>query len=150
MLKKNDLIDYFHKGIKNKNDLRIGVEHEKFVLKKESLHQLSYEESNGITDILLKFVNKGWKPKYDDKNTTIIALERFGESITLEPGGQIELSGAQLKNIHQTCQEIRESGGKITREPGPMKHGQTVIAFVEDPDGYKIELIDIQSRKNTN
>ena len=44
MLKKNDLIDYFYKGIKNKNDLRIGVEHEKFVLKKDSLHQLSYEE----------------------------------------------------------------------------------------------------------
>ena len=40
MLKKNDLIDYFYKGIKNKNDLRIGVEHEKFVLKKDSLHQL--------------------------------------------------------------------------------------------------------------
>ena len=105
MLKKNDLIDYFYKGIKDKNDLRIGVEHEKFVLKKDSLQQLSYEESNGIKDILLKFVNKGWKPKYDDKNTTIIALERFGESITLEPGGQIELSGAQLKNIHQTCTE---------------------------------------------
>ena len=105
MLKKNDLIDYFYKGIKDKNDLRIGVEHEKFVLKKDSLHQLSYEEPNGIKDVLLKFVNKGWKPKYDDKNTTIIALERFGESITLEPGGQIELSGAQLKNIHQTCTE---------------------------------------------
>ena len=41
MLKKNDLIDYFYKGIKNKNDLRIGVEHEKFVLKKDSLRQLS-------------------------------------------------------------------------------------------------------------
>ena len=43
MLKKNDLIDYFYKGIKNKNDLRIGVEHEKFVLKKDSLRQLSYD-----------------------------------------------------------------------------------------------------------
>ena len=102
MLKKNDLIDYFYKGIKDKNDLRIGVEHEKFVLKKDSLQQLSYEESNGIKDILLKFVNKGWKPKYDDKNTTIIALERFGESITLEPGGQLELSGAQfLKQLEK-------------------------------------------------
>ena len=58
MLKKNDLIDYFYKGVKNKNDLRIGVEHEKFVLKKDSLHQLFYEEPNGIKDILLNFVNK--------------------------------------------------------------------------------------------
>ena len=53
MLKKNDLIDYFYKGIKNKNNLRIGVEHEKFVLKKDSLHQLSYEEPKGIKEILL-------------------------------------------------------------------------------------------------
>ncbi len=105
MLKKNDLIDYFFKGIKKKDNLRIGVEHEKFVLKKENFNQLSYEEHKGIKDILLKFVKKGWKPKYDDKETTIVALERFGESITLEPGGQIELSGAQLKNIHQTCSE---------------------------------------------
>ena len=59
MLKKNDLIEYFYTGIKNKNDLRIGVEHEKFVLKKESLHQLSYEEPKGIKEILLKFVDKG-------------------------------------------------------------------------------------------
>ena len=46
MLKKNDLIDYFYKGIKDKNDLRIGVEHEKFVLKKDSLHQLSFHLSS--------------------------------------------------------------------------------------------------------
>lgn len=46
-----------------------------------------------------------------------------------------------VKDIHKTCEEIRAKGGKITREPGPMKHGTTVIAFVEDPNGYKIELI---------
>ena len=58
MLKKSDLIDYFFKGIKKKDDLRIGVEHEKFVLNKSTLHQLSYEEPNGIKDILLKFIKK--------------------------------------------------------------------------------------------
>ncbi len=105
MLKKTDLIDYFFQGIKDKNDLKIGVEHEKFVLNKSSKKQLSYEEPNGIKDILLQFVKKGWTAIFDDNNTTIIALERFGESITLEPGGQIELSGAQLSNIHQTCTE---------------------------------------------
>ena len=42
------------------------------------------------------------------------------------------------------CDAIREKGGKITREPGPMKHGTTEIAFVEDPDGYKIELIQLK------
>ena len=105
MLKKDDLVDYFIKGIKNKDDLKIGVEHEKFVLNSENLNQLSYDEPNGIKDILQKFIKNGWKPKYDDKNTTVIAIERFGENITLEPGGQVELSGAQLKNIHQTCTE---------------------------------------------
>ena len=105
MLKKNDLIEYFFKGIKDKNNLKIGVEHEKFVLNKKIFVQFHMKMPNGIKDILLKFVKNGWKPKYDDKNQTIIALERFGESITLEPGGQIELSGAQLSNIHQTCTE---------------------------------------------
>ena len=105
MLQKNDLIDYFYKGIKDKDKLKIGVEHEKFVLNKKNFHQVSYEMKNGIKDILLKFVKNGWNPKYDDEGETIIALERFGESITLEPGGQIELSGAQLNNIHQTCTE---------------------------------------------
>jgi lactoylglutathione lyase len=46
-----------------------------------------------------------------------------------------------VDDIYGTCEAIRSQGGKITREPGPMKHGTTVIAFVEDPDGYKIELI---------
>ena len=54
MIKKNDLIEYFFKGIKNKNNLKIGVEHEKFVLDKKNFHQLSYEAPNGIKDILLK------------------------------------------------------------------------------------------------
>ncbi len=47
-----------------------------------------------------------------------------------------------VKNIYKTCDKIKESGGKVTRPPGPMKHGTTVIAFIEDPDGYKIELIE--------
>lgn len=47
-----------------------------------------------------------------------------------------------VEDIKKTCAEIRKRGGKIVREPGPMKHGSTVIAFVEDPDGYKLELIE--------
>jgi lactoylglutathione lyase len=51
-----------------------------------------------------------------------------------------------VDDIHAACERIRAAGGKITREPGPMKHGTTVIAFVQDPDGYKIELIEEGSR----
>ncbi len=46
-----------------------------------------------------------------------------------------------VDDIYQTCEQIKAQGGKVTREPGPMKHGSTVIAFVEDPNGYKVELI---------
>ncbi|MGC9504617.1 lactoylglutathione lyase [Baaleninema sp.] len=48
-----------------------------------------------------------------------------------------------VDDIYKTCDEIKSRGGKVVREPGPMKHGSTVIAFVEDPTGYKIELIQL-------
>lgn len=51
-----------------------------------------------------------------------------------------------VDDIYATCEEIKNRGGKVVREPGPMKHGSTVIAFVEDPDGYKIELIQLGSQ----
>jgi lactoylglutathione lyase len=51
-----------------------------------------------------------------------------------------------VDDIHAVCDRLRADGVRITREPGPMKHGTTVIAFVEDPDGYKIELIETGSR----
>ncbi|MCA9565569.1 MAG: lactoylglutathione lyase [Myxococcales bacterium] len=46
-----------------------------------------------------------------------------------------------VDDIYATCESIKERGGRVVREPGPMKHGTTILAFVEDPDGYKIELI---------
>jgi lactoylglutathione lyase len=48
-----------------------------------------------------------------------------------------------VEDIYGTCDKIKTLGGKVTREPGPMKHGSTEIAFVEDPSGYKIELIQV-------
>jgi len=47
----------------------------------------------------------------------------------------------QVEDAHKACDEVKKLGGKVTREAGPMKHGTTVLAFVEDPDGYKIEFI---------
>ena len=46
-------------------------------------------------------------------------------------------------DVYATCEKIRAAGGKIVREPGPMKHGTTILAFVEDPDGYKVELLGV-------
>jgi lactoylglutathione lyase len=53
--------------------------------------------------------------------------------------GHIALSA---ENIYETCEQVRAAGGNITREPGPVKGGSTVIAFITDPDGYKVELIE--------
>ncbi|HXG53604.1 MAG TPA: lactoylglutathione lyase [candidate division Zixibacteria bacterium] len=51
-----------------------------------------------------------------------------------------------VEDIYRTCDELRAKGAKIVREPGPMKHGGTEIAFIEDPNGYRIELIDLGRR----
>ena len=55
-----------------------------------------------------------------------------------------------VENIYSTCEEIKKNGGHILRDPGPMKHGTTVIAFVKDPDGYKVELIEMTSQNTSN
>ena len=54
-----------------------------------------------------------------------------------------------VEDIRGTCAGIADKGGRVVREPGPMKHGSTGIAFVEDPDGYKVELIELSSRADT-
>ena len=61
MIKKNDLTEYFFQGIKSKHDMKIGVEHEKFVLNKNSFKPITYDEKNGIKDILEELVSLGWK-----------------------------------------------------------------------------------------
>ena len=115
MIKKDDLTEYFFRGIKSKTNLKIGVEHEKFILNTNTLKPLSYEEQNGIKEILEKLTTIGWMPLYDDNKQTIIALKRGKEAITLEPGGQIELSGAPLDNIHETCEETINHLKELTK-----------------------------------
>jgi lactoylglutathione lyase len=55
-----------------------------------------------------------------------------------------------VNDIYRTCEEIKNRGGKVVREPGLMKHGSTEIAFVEDPDGYKVELIQLAIHSTTS
>ena len=89
----------------------------------------------------LAFVGYG-----DESENTVIELTyNWGvDSYKIGDGfGHIALG---VDNIYDTCAQIRVRGGKMTREPGPMKHGSTVIAFVEDPNGYKIELIQLKGQ----
>ena len=62
MIIKKDLLEYFYKGIKNKDSLKIGVEHEKFALNADTLRPLSYDEVGGINDIFNQFIDLGWTP----------------------------------------------------------------------------------------
>ena len=106
MLNKINLIEYFEKGIKSDTELKIGTEHEKFILNESTLKPLSYEEKNGIRDIFLSLIELGWKPIYEGKNNKIVGLKHGKQNFSLEPAGQFELSGQPLENIHQTCDEI--------------------------------------------
>ena len=72
---------------------------------------------------------------------TVLELTHNWDSSSYEIGAGYGHIALGVEDIAATCEMIRAQGGKIVREPGPMKHGTTVIAFVEDPDGYKIELI---------
>ena len=112
---KQDLINYFQKGCKTKDQLSIGVEHEKFLFDDNSNQRVNFETISKVFNFLEKF---GWKPIKEKNNT--IALKRENQSITLEPGNQVELSGAKLKSIHLTCSEsykfldeLREACKKI-------------------------------------
>ena len=104
MINKDDLIRYFSDGEKPPGSEKIGTEHEKFVFSKKDLSLIPYEGEQSIIKIFDRFVNLGWKPIKEQEN--IIALKKNGASITLEPGGQFELSGAPLDNVHETCIEI--------------------------------------------
>ncbi|MCP9940087.1 MULTISPECIES: lactoylglutathione lyase [unclassified Synechococcus] len=72
---------------------------------------------------------------------TVLELTHNWDISSYEIGAGYGHIALGVEDIAATCEMIRAQGGKIVREPGPMKHGTTVIAFVEDPDGYKIELI---------
>ena len=102
-----DLVAYIASGCKPREKWRIGTEHEKFVFDVDTLKPLDYFAPNGIGAILKALVPFGWEPYLEGEN--IIALTKpDGSSITLEPGGQLELSGAPLETIHQTCSETTQ------------------------------------------
>jgi lactoylglutathione lyase len=80
---------------------------------------------------------------YDDEDkTAVLELTHNWDTKTYTLGDAFGHVALGTDDIVATCERIRAAGGKIVREPGPMKHGTSIIAFVEDPDGYKIELIE--------
>ena len=90
-------------GEKPKSDWRIGTEHEKLVFDTKDHHAPSYEEPGGIRDILLSLEEFGWEPV--EEGGKVIAMRGSDGTVRLEPAGQLELSGAPLENLHETCAE---------------------------------------------
>ena len=105
-----DLLAEFERGEKPKDDWRIGTEHEKFVYRREDHRAPSYDEPGGIRDLLNGLTQFGWEPVRENGN--VIALSGPDGTISLEPAGQFELSGAALKNLHQTCSEAARHLGQ--------------------------------------
>jgi len=104
----SDLIAPMQRGEKPKDQWRIGTEHEKFVYCTKDHHAPSYEEPGGIRDLLLALREFGWTPVEEtgaDGVKRVIAMSGADGTVSLEPAGQLELSGAPLENLHETCNE---------------------------------------------
>ena len=97
---KEQIIEYFKSGIKNKKNFKIGIEHEKFLFNSENNKRVNYLKIKEMFSGLVEF---GWNPIFENDN--MIGLNKGGKNITLEPGNQIELSGDKLNNIHEACAE---------------------------------------------
>jgi len=103
---KRQLVEYFEKGEKPKEAWRIGTEHEKFAYRKSDLKTLPYDGRDGIGALLEGMTQFGWERVQENGKT--IALSKDKGAITLEPGGQFELSGAPIETIHETYDETAE------------------------------------------
>ncbi|MCR2835145.1 glutamate--cysteine ligase [Parerythrobacter lacustris] len=100
---RDQLVAPMQAGEKPKSAWRIGTEHEKLVYKREDFRAPSYDEPCGIRDMLLNLQPFGWKPV--EEGGKVIAMSGSDGTVSLEPAGQLELSGAPLENLHETCAE---------------------------------------------
>ncbi|MEZ2743158.1 lactoylglutathione lyase [Paenalcaligenes hominis] len=91
----------------------------------------------------LAFVGYG-----DENDTTVLELTHNWDTESYDLGTGYGHIAIEVEDAYKACDTIKAKGGKVIREAGPMMHGTTVIAFVEDPDGYKIELIQAKGRND--
>ena len=115
---KEDLIKPFQNGEKKPSDFKIGTEHEKFVFHIDTLKPVPFLGESGIENLLLALKKYGWESILEDGNTIGLSRDKSlgGGTITLEPAGQLELSGAPLTNIHETFNELDEHRSQISKE----------------------------------
>ncbi len=125
---KAELVASLEQGCKPRDQWRIGTEHEKFGFRLDDLRPLPYEGDQGIRAILQGLAGYGWEPVTEGGN--VIALKKpDGCSITLEPGGQLELSGAPVETIHQTCDEVNTHLREVKSVCEPLGVGFLGMGF---------------------
>ena len=113
-------------------DLRHSIDFYTNVLGMKVLRQRDYPDGR----FTLAFVGYG-----DEDKEAVLELTHNWDTAKYDLGTGYGHIALEVDDAHKACDEVKKRGGKVTREAGPMKHGTTVIAFVEDPDGYKIEFI---------
>ena len=122
------LVEHLEKGCKPREEWRIGTEHEKFVFVRGTNKPVPYEGNPGIRRFLEELTRFGWKQILENGNP--IALTMGDCNISLEPGGQLELSGAPLENIHQTCDEVHTHLAQVKEVAGELGVGLLGSGFI--------------------
>ena len=113
-------------------DLKRSIDFYTKVLGMKVLRQKDYPDGR----FTLAFVGYG-----DEDKEAVLELTHNWDTAKYDLGSGYGHIALEVDDAHKSSEEVKKRGGKVTREAGPMKHGTTVIAFVEDPDGYKIEFI---------
>ncbi|MGB8602054.1 MAG: glutamate--cysteine ligase [Rhizomicrobium sp.] len=127
---RDDLVRYLAAGSRAPEDFRIGTEHEKFVYDRKTYLPLEYEGTPGIRVLLEGMRAYGWEPVLEGEN--IIGLTQNGASLSLEPGGQFELSGAPLKSVHETCKEVHTHQKQVKEVAEKIGIGAIGLGYAPD------------------
>ncbi len=125
----SELTNYLASGSRPPSEWRLGTEHEKFGFTKDDLRPLPYEGERGVRAVLDGLAEQfDWKPVFEN-DLPIALLNDEGASITLEPGGQLELSGALLDNLHETCNEVNTHLSQVRTVCDPLSIGFLGMGF---------------------
>jgi glutamate--cysteine ligase len=133
---RRQLVEYLAAGAKPPSDWRIGTEHEKFVFRRADLSPARYAGPDGIRALLEGLTRFGWQRVMEGDN--IIGLTDGAASVSLEPGGQFELSGAPLDNLHQTCGETDQHLTQVKEVAGEL--GLGILAMGFQPKARRAEV----------
>ena len=129
---RRELVEYLASGSKPPVDWRIGTEHEKFGFRTDDLRPPTFDGERGIEALLTGLTRFGWTPVQEHSGEgrgRTVALTRDGASVTLEPAGQLELSGAPLETIHDTCRETNGHLAEVKEVANELGLGFLGVGF---------------------